>query len=174
MLKYITITTATETETVRCKFTRIRQAEDGALSIYFDRDVYDIYAQQTEIYCELIPQDESVIISAVADNGNVAVGTIIGEDSIYYIELFGKKAGISTVTVYVKDVYTGETVAEQSITVVIKPSEMMTNPETNGVKYTGPVTISKNTHLSFIAKAQNKNNSLVVDEYFKQSLIVPF
>lgn len=130
----ITITTATETETVRCKFTRIRQAEDGALSIYFDREVYDIYAQQTEIYCELIPQDESVIISAVADNGNVTVGTIVGEDSIYYIELFGKKAGVSTVTVYAKDVYTGETVAEQSITVVIKPSEMMTNPKTNGIE----------------------------------------
>lgn len=130
----ITITTATETETIRCTFTRIRQAEDGDLTIFFDQDVYDIYAQQAEIYCELMPQDESVVISAVADNGNVIIGSIIGEDSIYSIELIGKKAGVSTITVYAKDVYTGETVSEKTITVVIKPSEMMTVPESNGIE----------------------------------------
>jgi len=133
-----------------------------------------IVSEQNVVYGSrlIVPELHNSVV--VTNWVNVEDGSVLGDTTVtnsgaFYPEYYYEE----TVADPVASVTTGSYSTAQKVTLTCTDTGATiyyttdgSNPETNGIKYTGPVTISKNTHLSFIAKAQNKNNSLVVDEYY--------
>ena len=105
---------------------------------------------------------------------NVEDGTELGDTTVtnstaYYPEyIFAETVAepyASVTTGTYDNAQTVELLCEDEDAVIYYTTDG-SDPQTSGTEYTAPIVIDENTHLSFVACAFEKNNSIVVDEYY--------
>lgn len=105
---------------------------------------------------------------------NVEDGTELGDTTVvnstaYYPEYIFAETVVepyaSVITGTYSQAQTVELLCEDKDAVIYYTTDG-SDPLENGTEYTAPIVVDENTHLSFVACAFEKNDSIVVDEYY--------
>lgn len=164
------VTTEYETATENVVFYGLDYSEESEQAVYGST----VISEQTVDYgdrLEIPELGENVIVTSWI---NVEDGTELGDTTVtnstaYYPEYIFAE----TVSEPYATVATGTYDKAQTVELLCEDEDAViyyttdgSDPLKNGDEYTAPIVIDENTHLSFVAYAFEKNNSMVVDEYY--------
>lgn len=164
------VTTEYETATENVVFYGLDYSEESEQAVLSST----VISEQTVDYgdrLEIPELGENVIVTSWinVEDGTELGDTTVTNSSAYYPEyIFAETvsepyASITTGT-YDK-AQTVELLCEDEDAVIYYTTDG-SDPLKNGDEYTAPIVIDENTRLSFVAYAFEKNNSMVVDEYY--------
>ncbi|MBQ7375079.1 MAG: Ig-like domain-containing protein [Clostridia bacterium] len=142
-----------EEQTERCVISKVESSggsgDSGEIEIDFGGDIFDIKDLQTDaLYFDVLNSDV-LEFEVTADNDNIIIDSIeeFGLDS-FGIVYSSKKLGVTNITLTIKSKGTEEILATKTVTIVVKPSQILTSQTSNGIE--GSYTIGKyNADSSF-------------------------